>query len=255
MIVSLSSSAAFALGAAFGSFLNVCIVRLPADESVVRPGSRCPRCKNPVRWYDNIPILSWIILRARCRYCREPISFQYPLIELLVGLIWAASVVHYGLSLTAATAAVFGTLLLGIGVTDARHYLIPDEYTWGGLLAGLLLALAAGLGPLLDAAIGAAVGFTLLYAVAVLGEKAFGKEAMGGGDIKMMAMVGAFVGWKGVLLTIFGGALIGTVVFVPIHLKTRKLVPFGVFLAAAAAITFVMGDAIVAWYVREILNG
>ena len=238
------------LGAVFGSFLNVCIVRLPRDESIFRPRSRCPRCSVPVAWYDNVPVLSWILLGGKCRRCREPISMQYPIVELITGALWAGAAWYYGLSVTALAAAAFGTILLGIGVTDARHYLIPDEYTVGGLVLGLALSLRGGLEGLVAALIGAAVGFVILMAVAWLGEKAFKQEAMGGGDIKMMAMVGAFVGWKGVLLTIFGGALLGTVIFVPMTLilRQKRLVPFGVFLAAAAGITFVVGDQVIDWY-------
>jgi leader peptidase (prepilin peptidase) / N-methyltransferase len=235
-------------GALFGSFLNVCIVRLPLDQSIVHPRSRCPRCGAGIAWFDNVPVLSWLVLRGRCRRCGEPISIQYPLVELAVALLWAAAAWHYGATLTALTAAAFGTILLGIAVTDARHYLIPDEYTWGGLAIGLVLALRGGLPGLVQGALGAALGFGLLYFIARAGEWAFKKEAMGGGDIKMMTMVGAFVGWKGVLLTLFGGALLGTLVFVPVSLKKRRLVPFGVFLAAAAAVTFVWGEAIVRWY-------
>ncbi len=240
------------LGAILGSFLNVLIVRLPKEESIVFPGSKCPKCGNPVAWFDNLPMLSWVFLAGKCRRCRETISVQYPLVELITALLWAAAVWRYGVTLEAVTGAVFGTMLLGIGVTDAKHYLIPDEYTVGGLVVGLLLSVRNGFDGLLGALLGAAAGFALLYVVAVLGEKVFRKEAMGGGDIKMMAMVGAFVGWKGVLLTIFGGSLLGTLIFVPITLilKQQKLVPFGVFLAAAAGLTFVFGDTVVQWYVR-----
>jgi leader peptidase (prepilin peptidase)/N-methyltransferase len=237
-------------GLMFGSFLNVCIVRLPADESLMRPRSKCPKCGHMVGWRDNLPVLSWILLRGKCRHCGEPISWQYPLVEIMVGVIWAAAAWHYGATATALSAALFGTMLLGIGITDARHYIIPDEYTWGGLVIGLLLSLAGGWPGLLAALAGAATGFGILLFIGWAGKKAFQKEAMGGGDIKMMAMVGAFVGWKGVLLTIFGGALLGTLIFVPLNLgKKDRLVPFGVFLAAAAAIAFVFGDAIVDWYV------
>jgi leader peptidase (prepilin peptidase)/N-methyltransferase len=245
---------AAALGSTFGSFLNVCIYRLPRDQSLVSPPSTCPSCGQRIAWYDNVPVLGWLLLAGKCRRCHAAISIQYPLIELLVALLWGAAVWHYRLTWHAVDAAVFGTLLLGIAVTDARHYIIPDEFTWGGLALGLALALAAGLPALGEALVGAVVGFTLLYAVAWAGEKAFKKEAMGGGDIKMMAMVGAFVGWKGVLLTIFGGALLGTLIFVPISLRTKRLVPFGIFLAAGAAVTFVAGDAIVEWYRTAILG-
>lgn len=236
------------LGSVMGSFLNVCIVRLPVEESVIRPRSRCPRCGNQIAWYDNIPVLSWLLLRGRCRRCGQPISLQYPVVEASVATLWAAAAWWYGAGLTALAAALFLTILLGIAVTDARHYLIPDEYSWGGLALGLLLAPRDGLGGLLTSTVGAAFGFGLLYAIAWAGERVFREEAMGGGDIKMMAMVGAFVGWKGVLLTLFGGALLGTLVFIPLTLRKRRLVPFGVFLAAAGAITFVLGGAIIRWY-------
>ncbi len=235
-------------GSLMGSFLNVCIVRLPLEQSIVRPRSRCPKCGNQIAWYDNIPVLSWLVLRGRCRHCGQPISIQYPLVEVAVAALWAAAVWWYGATLTALAAGVFSTILLGIAVTDARYYLIPDEYTWGGLALGLLLAVRGGLGGLLTSLVGAAVGFVLLYGIAWAGERVFKEEAMGGGDIKMMTMVGAFVGWKGVLLTLFGGALLGTLVFVPLTLRRRRLVPFGVFLAAAAAVTFVAGEAIYGWY-------
>jgi leader peptidase (prepilin peptidase)/N-methyltransferase len=262
--------AAGVFGAAFGSFLNVCIVRLPEDGSLLKPPSRCPQCGTSIAWYDNIPIVSWLVLRGRCRQCGKGISIQYPIIEAVTAALWAAAAWYYVVAphgpatewharLDGLTAAIFGTILLGIAVTDARHYLIPDEYTWGGLIIGLMLSWRGvldggsfswrlGLDGFLAALIGAATGFVLLYFVAWAGEKAFGKEAMGGGDIKMMTMVGAFVGWKGVLLTIFGGALLGTLIFVPLSLKQKRLVPFGVFLAAAAAVTFVFGDQILTWY-------
>jgi leader peptidase (prepilin peptidase)/N-methyltransferase len=238
------------IGLCFGSFLNVCILRLPHDQSLLRPPSTCPRCGQRIAWYDNIPVASWIALKGRCRRCGNPISAQYPIIEAVVGLLWVASAVVYGPTLQALAAALFGTILLGIGVTDARHYLIPDEFTIGGLAIGLALSLGGGVPGLLNAVIGAAVGFGSLYLVGVAGKWAFKEEAMGGGDIKMMAMVGAFVGWKGVILTIFLGALLGTLVFVPLSFRRKRLVPFGVFLAAGAAVTFVAGDGIIQWYLQ-----
>jgi len=236
------------VGLCFGSFLNVCILRLPRDQSLLRPRSTCPHCKQPIAWRDNIPLFSWLWLRGKCRWCHAPISNQYPLIEALVGVLFGAAVLAYGLSLEAAKAVVFGTLLLGIAITDARHYIIPDEFTWGGLVLGLLLALGNGVPGFLEALLGAAVGFALLWLVAMAGALVFKEEAMGGGDIKMMAMVGSFVGWRGVLLTVFAGAALGSLIFVPLSLKKKRLVPFGVFLAVGAAVTFVFGDAILAWY-------
>ena len=171
-----------------------------------------------------------------------------------MGALWLAAYLRYGVSVQALAGALFCTILLGIGITDARHYLIPDEFTWGGLGLGLALSLVGGWQGFLQAVIGAAVGFGLLYAVGEAGRWLFKEEAMGGGDIKMMAMVGSFVGWKGVLLTIFAGALLGTLIFVPLSLRKKRLVPFGVFLAVGAAVAFVWGDAIIEWY-RHFLSG
>jgi leader peptidase (prepilin peptidase)/N-methyltransferase len=246
--------AAAVVGLCVGSFLNVCILRLPKEQSLVSPPSTCPQCGQRIAWYDNIPLVSWIVLRGKCRRCGNAISAQYPLIEALVGALWLAAYLRYGISVHALAGALFCTILLGIGITDARHYLIPDEFTWGGLGIGLGLSLVGGWQGFLQAVIGAAVGFGLLYAVGAAGRWLFKEEAMGGGDIKMMAMVGSFVGWKGVLLTIFAGALLGTLIFVPLSLRKKRLVPFGVFLAVGAAVAFVWGDAIIEWY-RHFLSG
>jgi leader peptidase (prepilin peptidase)/N-methyltransferase len=242
-------------GLLIGSFLNVCIVRLPADQSVVRPGSRCPGCGTPIRPRDNIPVLSWILLRGKCRSCGAPISVLYPLVELGVGLLFFGAALRYGAGIEGIRAALFGTLLLGIALTDGRTYLIPDEFTIGGLVIGLVLAVIDGIPVLLDSLIGATVGFLVLWIVGAAGKWLLKEEAMGGGDIKMMAMVGAFLGWQGVLLTIFLGALTGTLIFLPLKLLRRtKLVPFGVFLSLGAAVTYLVGPAILEWY-RRYLGG
>ena len=241
-------------GAMIGSFLNVCILRLPHDQSVVRPPSRCPGCGSGIVWYDNIPVVSWLLLRGRCRGCGMRISVQYPLIELATGLIWSYMGFRFGLTAEAARAGLFFTVLLGIALTDARHYLIPDEFSLGGLVVGLLFSLPGGWNDIARATLGAAAGFSLLWVVGAAGKWIFKEEAMGGGDIKMMAMVGAFVGWQGVLLTVFLGALLGTIVFVPLTLiGGKKLVPFGVFLSLGAAAAFLVGPAVVGWY-RDYLS-
>ncbi len=242
-------------GALVGSFLNVCIYRLPENESVVSPGSHCPECDTPIGWRDNIPIVSYLLLRGRCRNCGTSISAQYPLIELVTALIWIASAARYGADWQALAAAIFFTLLLGIALTDARTYIIPDEFTLGGLVIGLALAFAPGGLSFLESVIGAVVGFGFLFLAGAIGEWWMKKPAMGGGDIKMMAMVGAFLGPIGSLLTIFLGAVVGTVIFLPISLKTQKLVPFGIFLAIGAAVTEAFGDVIVAWYSATFLVG
>jgi len=252
------------LGLLIGSFLNVCIVRWPALESVVKPRSRCPQCGNLIAWYDNIPVVSWIMLRAKCRHCALPIPWRYPLIEAATALIWIGAAWTYGYNLETLRAAVFGTILLGIAVTDAREYIIPDEFSLGGTALGIVFAFAASwlVGQphphavlWLQALVGAAAGFGLLWLVAYVGTKALGKDAMGGGDIKMMAMIGAFLGWQGVLLTLFLGALLGTLIFLPLKLAGRdRLVPFGIFLAIGAAACWIAGPAILEWYRDTLLT-
>lgn len=243
------------VGACVGSFLNVCVHRWPEDKSVVSPPSACPACGARIKWYDNVPVLGWLWLRGKCRACGNRISVQYPLVELFTALLWVMAAWRFGPSWQALATALFFTILLGIALSDAATYIIPDQFTIGGTVLGLALSFApGGLDPL-DAFIGAATGFVLLWLVAVLGEWAFKKEAMGGGDIKMMAMVGAFLGPIGVLLTVFLGALFGSLIFGPISMKTGKLVPFGIFLALGAAITELFGHAMIGWYVRTFLGG
>lgn len=238
------------MGSLLGSFLNVCVYRLPRDESVIRPRSRCPACGRPIAWYDNVPVLSYVLLQARCRHCGAVISVQYPIVELAIALVWAGAVAWHGPSVAALSAALLATLLVGIALTDARHYVIPDEFSLGGLGAGLALAVAPGGIAPLEAVIGAALGFGILWVAGAVGTWALKQDAMGGGDLKMMAMVGSFLGWRGVLLTIFLGAAAGTAVYAPLLLrKPRPLVPFGVFLAVGAFLTAAAGDRLVAWYV------
>lgn len=243
------------VGLAVGSFLNVVILRLPKDESLAVPASHCTSCGAELKWYHNVPVLSWLALRGKCAFCDAPISWQYPAVEIATAAIWGANVALYGPTGEAARAIVLLTLLLAIAVTDAKFYIIPDELSLGGAVVGVALAgaLQAWSPPveigLKASVIGAVVGSGVLWLVAVIGTWAFKKDAMGGGDIKMLAMIGAFLGWKGALLTIFLGALAGTIVFVPIAYRTDKLVPFGLFLALGAALAFYLGDPLLEWYV------
>lgn len=236
------------VGLTVGSFLNVVIHRLPRGESVVSPGSRCPSCGTPIRWFHNVPLFSWLALGGRCASCRAPIGWQYPLVEAATGAIWAGNVALSGVGPEAARGIAFLTLLLAIAVIDARHYIIPDELSLGGAVLGLTLAALPGALSVPEAVVGAVVGGGVLWLAALLGTWAFRKEAMGGGDIKMMTMIGAFLGWKGALLTVFLGALAGTLVFVPIALRSDRLVPFGLFLALGAALAFYLGEPLLGWY-------
>jgi leader peptidase (prepilin peptidase) / N-methyltransferase len=242
-------------GLMLGSFLNVCTFRWPTDASVVNPPSHCPACSSSIRWFDNVPVVSYLILRGRCRSCGVFISPQYPLVELATGLIWAGAFWRLGLTPEAARGAVFLSILLGIAITDARFYIIPDQFSLGGTLLGLAMSLLPGGLTFVQALLGAVVGFGGLWVVAKVGTWLFKKEAMGGGDLKMMAMVGAFLGVPGVLLTLFLGSLLGAVIFGPISWKTGKLVPFGIFLAAGAAVSYGWGERLMAWYVAEFLGG
>lgn len=203
------------LGAMLGSFLNVCIVRWGAEpkQSVVRPRSRCPRCGRSLAWYENIPIVSWMALRARCSGCGEPISVQYPLIELTTAAIWAYVVWRNGFSVQGLREAVFGTILLGIAMTDAREYIIPHEFSIGGTAIALLLSLWPEPANLLVVLQGALVGAGAVLLIGELSELAVGQEAMGGGDCALMGLIGAFLGWESILPVLLLGALISTIIY------------------------------------------
>ena len=270
----------FAIGACVGSFLNVCIGRWPEGLSVVTPRSRCPKCGHQIKATENIPIASWLLLRGRCSGCRERISIQYPIVELLVGLLWLAAFLQLGMSFTAFRVAVFATVLLGISITDAKYFLIPDGFTVFGVFFVLLtsfVALYLGksepfAGPW-DAFIGMCVGAGAISIVGWLGEVWLKRPAMGFGDVTLMAVVGAAVGPARALLTIFIGAVIAPIVLLGVvyPLSARGLaddqgqtelaleaaggwrkreLPFGVFLAPAALIGLLCGDVIIAWYLR-----
>jgi leader peptidase (prepilin peptidase) / N-methyltransferase len=260
----------FFIGACFGLFLNVCISRWPDGLSVVRPRSRCPNCGHQITAIENIPIFSWLFLRGRCRGCRNPISFQYPLVEIIIGLVWMLSYLHYGLTFTAARVAMLITVLIGIAITDMKRYLIPDGFTVFGIIWVMVTAIVSlfiGDGEpfagAYDALLGACVGAGAIAIAGWLGEVALKKEAMGFGDVTLMAMVGAAVGPNRALITIFLGALIGAVVFLAIvypisYMRARRarsefdppLVPFGVFLAPAAVVALLWGDRLITAYTR-----
>jgi leader peptidase (prepilin peptidase)/N-methyltransferase len=248
----LVTAIAAVFGLLLGSFLNVCISRWGAEpkQSVRHPRrSRCPKCGHEIAWYDNVPVVSWLLLRGKCRGCRTPISLQYPLVELATAALWGYMAWRFGPTLEALRGAVFATILLGITMTDFNSYIIPDEFSLGGLALGLAFAALAGMPDLGRALLGAAIGFGLLWVVGAAGTWVFKQDAMGGGDVKMMAMVGAFLGWQGVLLTIFLGALLGTIVFLPLLLAgNKKLVPFGIFLGLGALATYLVGPALLGWY-------
>lgn len=263
----------FIFGLVVGSFLNVCIVRLPKGRSIVSPPSHCPQCQERIKWYDNIPVLSFFILRGRCRSCGRRISWRYPLVELMNGLFYTWIYTEFGPGGEMLLIMALCSALIVITFIDLDHQIIPDVITLPGMLAGLALGpffmtplldpLPFGLagvfphaGPyaagLLNSFIGLVTGGAPLFIIGWLWEKLRNVEAMGGGDVKLMAMVGSLLGWKGSLLTIMLGALTGSlagmILIISKRLSMNRVIPFGPFLALGAVITAFYGHEIVYWY-------
>jgi leader peptidase (prepilin peptidase)/N-methyltransferase len=299
------ASAIFFLGLSFGSFLNVCIYRLPLDLSVVKPRSACPKCKRLIAFYDNIPVISWLILLGRCRHCKVRISPRYLFIELLTGFLFLGCYAYSGLTLLTLKYCVFGFLILGLIFTDAETKLLPDKLTLPGLALGLIFSLlvpvndmasqflpgalnlpvsadiAARIFSLFDSLLGAVLGASFIYGAGAIYLRWRGMEGMGFGDVKLMAMVGAFVGMKLTIFTIFtaslagslfGLATVGMVWIKRTHRFTHRLanlaaarrrgwqsaqmvyryyqMPYGVFLGSMALLALFVGNRFLGWYAR-----
>ena len=242
---------AFTVGAVTGSFANVCIYRIPRRESIIAPPSHCPHCASPVRWHDNIPVFSYILLRGRCRDCAGSISPRYLVVELLaaslfLGFWW----LNGGVVLVFVLDVVFVTaLLIGVAI-DLEHRLLPDKITVPLLVFGLVASLLpGGLSPL-ESLIGAGAGGGVMYGIAVVGDAVYKRDTMGGGDIKLAAAVGAFVGWKILLVALFIAFVLGAVgglIYLALGGKD-KTIPFGPFLAAGAVLALVFGQDLLSWY-------
>ncbi|HEY0591954.1 MAG TPA: prepilin peptidase [Thermoanaerobaculia bacterium] len=252
---------AFLLGAIVGSFLNVVIHRYPREESIVFPPSRCPACGTRIKPWDNVPIVSWILLRGRCRACRAPIAIRYPLVELANALLWLAAWLHLGLSVSALLLALVASMALALIFIDAEIQILPDVIDLPGIALGLLLGwLQAGLyapqlvlaSSWLDSLFGAAFGAGLLLAVGLAYKLARKIEGMGLGDVKMMAMIGAVCGWAAVLPVVFLASVTGAIVGIAIALRRREglqfALPFGVFLGIAFLAVIFFGRPIEEWY-------
>jgi leader peptidase (prepilin peptidase)/N-methyltransferase len=263
----------FLFGLVVGSFLNVCILRIPADKSIVLPASSCPKCGKAIAPYDNIPVFSWLILGGKCRNCKTKISIMYPAVELLTGLLFLACYFAFGLSVDALKWATFSALLVVLTITDLRERILPDSVNFFGVGAGLLFSFftspmdgtAAWIAnrwfdfpppqPALsfaDAVLGAAVGSGMLWAVAEGYFRLRGREGMGLGDVKMMAAVGVFLGLKRTLMTVLAGSLLGSVigiVLISLSKKDRNYeLPFGTFLGAGALLVLFFGTPALQWY-------
>ena len=241
-------------GAMIGSFLNVCIFRLPKEESIVWPGSYCPHCKNPIKSYDNIPLVSYILLKGRCRHCHTAISFQYPLVEGITALASLILFIKFGLSLSYLFYFLFVAALIVITVIDLYHQIIPDVISLPGIGVGLIASLLIPEITLFNSLFGILLGGGSLFLVATLYHWLFKREGMGGGDVKLLAMIGAFLGWKAVLLTILLSSLVGSITGIIVMLSKGKdfkyAIPFGPFLSFGAVIALFYQNEIIFWYLR-----
>jgi leader peptidase (prepilin peptidase)/N-methyltransferase len=245
------ASLAAIVGVCVGSFLNVCIYRLPRGQSLSSPPSRCPSCERPLRWYHNIPIVSWLALRGRCAHCRAPISMQYPVIELVTALMWVLIVWMTPVGWLLVSRLVLATALIVLFMIDLEHQLLPNAITLPGIAAGLAFSLVAPPGPT-ESVLGILLGGGVLYAIAAAYYLIRKEEGMGMGDVKMLAMVGAFLGWRAVLLTLvlssFAGAVIGVAMMSLQKGTMRYALPFGTFLAVGALVAMLFGEQLIAWY-------
>ncbi|MEO5377199.1 MAG: prepilin peptidase [Magnetococcus sp. DMHC-6] len=252
----------FIYGAVMGSFLNVCIYRLPREESIVFPGSHCPICQKPILWRDNIPLLGWALLRGRCRQCQGSISPLYPLVELVTALLTVGLGVRFGLTLETLFLVILGYAFIVLTMIDFEHYILPDVITLPGIIFGLLVTALPWIGPpfppFKEALIGVVAGGGGLWGFAWLFEKITGKVGMGFGDVKLTALIGAWMGWQALPFTIFVSALIGSVVgitWILIAGRDRHLpIPFGPYLIGGAWCYLYWGPEAYTWYFGLILH-
>jgi len=237
----------FIFGAVVGSFLNVCIFRMPAKTSIIKPLSQCPHCHHPIRFYDNIPIISFILLCGKCRDCGGKISWRYPLVELITALLSLFLFLKFGLTLTFLTVFIFSAVLIVITFIDLDHQIIPDVLTLPGIPIFLLLAIFVVKVPWREALIGLLIGGGMLFAIAFIYQLITKREGMGGGDIKLLAMIGGFLGWKSLIFVLlfssFSGAIVGITAMIIKKQDMKYAVPFGPFLSAAAVAYLFWGDA------------
>lgn len=245
------------LGAVVGSFLNVCIIRIPKEESIVFPGSHCQSCQKPILPIDNIPILSFLFLRGRCRHCSAKISWQYPLVEFISACLFVVFFSHFGLSIKGALYLLLALALLTETFIDLRYQIIPDLITLPGIVLGLA---ASALFPdlhgqsvwwkgLVGSLIGMFAGGGFFYITGMLAEKILKKEAIGGGDIKLLAMIGALLGWPGVAWTVFSSSVLGSIVGIYLRIKSgEERIPFGPYIALGAFFYLFFGHRIILWY-------
>jgi leader peptidase (prepilin peptidase)/N-methyltransferase len=239
------------LGLCIGSFLNVCAYRLPLGLSIVHPGSRCTSCGRMLSWFDNIPVLSWVVLGGRCRTCKQPVSWIYPAVEIVTALVFVITYLTYGLTLLGLVRVVFGCALIVLFVTDLQHKILPNVITYSGIILGFACSVFLPPG-WVSSLIGLIVGGGFLLAIAEAYLRIRGQEGLGMGDVKLLAMIGAFLGWKLVLLTLvfasFTGSLVGGLLIAAGRGTMKYELPFGTFLAVGAVLAATWGDPIADWY-------
>ena len=237
---------AFIFGAAIGSFLNVCIFRIPAHESIVKPLSQCPHCHQPIRFYDNIPMISFLVLRARCRDCGGKISWRYPLVELITALLALLLFMKFGLTLNFLVFFIFTAVLITISFIDLDHQIIPDILSLPGIPIFFLAAIFIVRLPWHEALIGLLIGGGMLFLIAFVYELLTKREGMGGGDIKLLAMIGGFLGWKSLIFVLLfsslAGAIVGITAMIIKKQDMKYAVPFGPFLSLAAVAYIFWGE-------------
>ncbi|HOV87580.1 MAG TPA: prepilin peptidase [Syntrophobacteraceae bacterium] len=255
----LLQSFAFVVGCCLGSFFNVIIHRLPGKGSIVHPGSHCPRCGHPIAFYDNIPLLSFLVLGGRCRHCRERISLRYPLVEVLTGVLTLVLFRTYGPLPQFFIETLFVYLLILIAFIDLDTYLIPDVLSLSGIVAGLALSFFTPRLSWVDSLLGILLGGGFLYLIAVGYQVLRHKEGMGGGDIKLLAMIGAFVGLPGVVFTVLAASVVGTAAGVWVMVRSRQglsaMLPFGPFLSLGAVCHLFWGQTFFSWYLERFTGG
>ncbi len=242
---------ALLMGLSIGSFLNVVIYRLPLGQSLVSPGSRCPKCGYQLRWYDNVPVVSWALLAGKCRRCRAPISAQYPIVEIVTGLLFVLVAWLTPVGPVLISRLILVAILVALFGIDLEHQILPNVITLPGIAVGLMFSVIAPPGwP--DALIGAALGAGVLYGIAAAYYAVRREEGLGMGDVKMLAMIGAFLGWKAVLVTLvlssFSGAALGLALIAAQRGGMKLALPFGTFLAVGAIAAMLVGDPLIAWY-------
>lgn len=249
----------FFFGAIFGSFANVMILRWPKGESVVTPRSRCPSCGHAIRWYDNVPILSWLILRGRCRDCKTPISWRYPLVEFIMASMFSLAFLFVGWNWYLLEVLIFIFGLVTVSFIDFDHYLLPDKFTLSGIVIGLVGAMLNPERSFWDALIGVVLGGGFLWAIAYFYFVFRKEEGMGGGDIKLLAWIGAVIGWKAIPFVIIASSVIGSVVGGVVAMKQKKglktVIPFGPYLALGAVLYLFGGEWIAQWYLHLFIPG